>query len=383
MSATTLEDFAVRDRLRVMTISHATDLWLGELERKNHSARTIDTYRRLLDKLADGYPHIDVDELTTTQVRRFLDDQARKRDGARKAAATIAQNVTIINGFLDWLTSEGVIDRNPARRNGDRVLSRPKQLSAIDNDNVTTVSSADVQRLLAAADRSERWNERLAVYCLAYLGPRRQALAHARVSAYDRHARTLTFLEKGGKTIAKPVPHKLADLIDEAIRDQEYASVDDYLIAGRAPQRKPGERSDKIVWHLVRSVAKRAGVKTHVHALRAAFAVYYLETHRDENAIFALKDLMGHARIETTLVYLRRLDRRQSMETVRDLDWSPPLTTGLAPHDNYRQPQIAAKTLEPNAGTEKEGFEPSSLSEALLERVGSQRAAAAPVARPV
>lgn len=31
---------------------------------------------------------------------------------------------------------------------------------------------------------------------------------------------------------------------------------------------------------------------------------------------------MGHSRIETTLVYLRRLDRKQAMETVRDLDWS-------------------------------------------------------------
>jgi hypothetical protein len=30
---------------------------------------------------------------------------------------------------------------------------------------------------------------------------------------------------------------------------------------------------------------------------------------------------MGHKRVETTLVYLRRMDRRQQMETVRELSW--------------------------------------------------------------
>jgi hypothetical protein len=30
---------------------------------------------------------------------------------------------------------------------------------------------------------------------------------------------------------------------------------------------------------------------------------------------------MGHTRIETTLVYLRRKDRAKAMEQVRDLSW--------------------------------------------------------------
>ena len=35
-----------------------------------------------------------------------------------------------------------------------------------------------------------------------------------------------------------------------------------------------------------------------------------------------LQKLLGHRRMETTLVYARRLDRRQAMETVRDVSWS-------------------------------------------------------------
>jgi len=31
-----------------------------------------------------------------------------------------------------------------------------------------------------------------------------------------------------------------------------------------------------VIWRLIRRVATRAGVTAHVHALRAAFAVFYL-----------------------------------------------------------------------------------------------------------
>lgn len=360
-----------------MTRSHAVDLWLGELTRKRLSERTIDTYRRFLDKLCDQDGISDVDELTSTQIRRFLDDQARLAKGGRKSASTIAQNVTIINGWLDWLTAEGIIVRNPARRNGQRILSRPRQLAADENDNVTTISGAEVGRLLEAASKGT-WNERLAVNALAYLGPRRHALAVARIGDYDQAERTLAFREKGGKTIAKPVPHVLADLIDAAIAagvytDQLREREEDYLIPGRAPQRRPGERDDRVIWHLVRSVALEAGVTTHVHALRAAFAVEYLETHPGQ--IESLQQLLGHKRIETTLVYLRRLQRRQQMETVRDMDWGHH-STSIAPHDNSRG--NSEELFEAAAVAEKEGFEPSFEPLSLLPTASTEHEATAP-----
>jgi hypothetical protein len=40
--------------------------------------------------------------------------------------------------------------------------------------------------------------------------------------------------------------------------------------------------------------------------------------------VLALKELMGHNRIETTLVYLRRKDKAKAMESVRDLSWGQP-----------------------------------------------------------
>jgi site-specific recombinase XerD len=321
--------------LRIMTISQATDLWLGELARERKSARTRDKYRRCLDKLADAYPYADVDEITPAMCRRFIDRWQNH------APATLAGTISCLNRFFKWLEGEKVIRRSPMER-----IMRPKLPPAEENDDVVTVSSEDVDRLFAAVNG---WDELLALSVLAYLGPRRHAAAVLRLGDYDQDERTLLFHEKGGKTIRKPCPDRLADIIDGAIAAGVYDDAPgDYLIPSKARQRrKTGARDDRIIVRLVQQVAKRAGVTTHTHALRAAFAVRFLEAKPGE--LLALQKLMGHRRIETTLVYLRRLRRRQAMETVRDLVWG----------DNAGLPQNAGIQFEANRGTEKEGFEPS------------------------
>lgn len=315
-----LESHPAREIKAAMNTSYAADLWLGTLTGKHYSQRSVATYRRLLYKFADEHPpHKDIRDLTRVDVRAFLDRQQYRQDGTIKSAATIAQNVTIINRFFDWLSADGLIPRNPTRNNGDRVISRPKQVPADDNPNVVTISADDVKALLNAAERGGRWDELLTIYCLAYLGPRRKALASARIGDYNLNAQKLTFREKGGKVIHKPVPDRLAQLIETAILCGVYRQIEDYLIPARSTQRRPGDRDDRIIWHIVRNVAKSARVTTHVHALRAAFAAHFLTEKPGE--LIALQKLMGHARIDTTMVYLRRLDRDQAMETVRDLAW--------------------------------------------------------------
>ncbi len=331
-----LERGGQRERVRVVTIGQATDLWLGELARLKKSQRTRDTYRRVLDAFAGDYPRDDVDEITPTKCRRFLDRWSSS------APATIAQKVSILNGFFDWLVDERLVPRSPMER-----INRPSIPNADENDNVVTVTATDVALLLREADAGGRWDERLAVNCLVYLGPRRHAIACVRRRDYDPLERTLTFAEKGAKTIRKPCPDRLAELIDAAIAAGVYGDPDDYLVPSRAVQRRKGERDDRVIWKIVREVAGRAGVTTHVHALRAAFAVQFLRSKPGQ--LVALQKLMGHQRIETTMHYLRRLNRQEAMETVRDLVWP----------DNTGFPQRAEIQFEALPVAEKEGFEPS------------------------
>jgi len=92
-----------------------------------------------------------------------------------------------------------------------------------------------------------------------------------------------------------------------------------------------------VIYDTVTKVAKRAGVKSHVHALRATFAVRMDEQYLGR--LVAVKELLGHSRVETTMVYLRRQDNHREMETVRGLSWG--------------------SVFPPNADMPPAGFEPA------------------------
>jgi hypothetical protein len=72
--------------------------------------------------------------------------------------------------------------------------------------------------------------------------------------------------------------------------------------------------------------------------------------------VVALKELLGHSRIDQTLVYLRRKNRAKAMEAVRDLSW------GGAGHYVFPPREEAARKKPPlSRGFGEEahtGFEP-------------------------
>jgi len=172
--------------------------------------------------------------------------------------------------------------------------------------------------LLSACETSA---ELLCIAVLAYLGPRRAALARLRWRDVDFERRTVRFFEKGRKAIAKPMPHELESLLRAAagFASEREGWRNEHVVPMGLAQRRSGERDDRVIWRLYKSVAARAGVGGHVHAVRGAFAVQFLESNPGD--LEALQALLGHRNIRTTQTYLRKLDRERAMERVRDLSW--------------------------------------------------------------
>ena len=109
-----------------------------------------------------------------------------------------------------------------------------------------------------------------------------------------------------------------------------------------------------VIWETVKKVARRAGVRAHVHALRAAFAVEFDEPNPDN--VIGLKELMGHARLDQTLVYLRRKDKAKAMEAVRTLSWGGAGQFMFPPREKAaRKRPLLSRDFAEEAHT---GFEP-------------------------
>jgi integrase len=370
----------------MLTLNDAIDVFLASGFKDTTRAR----YSRVLDTFADRFPRTwDVAKVKESDCLSFLAGYSHRTPGHRGYIEKV------LSSFFKHLYLGHQIKQNPMDR-----IKRTRQPSPEDLD-VKTLSSREVVLMLEAA---ETLSEQLCVAVLAYLGPRRRALALLRVKDYDRDGRRLRFHEKGGKTIWKPVPDELAVLLDARLNeggshakppfygreDEGRAKVagavlevaaprggkaevpalrqDDYLIPPEGPLLRQ-VRDDRVIWRLVKKVAERAGVDAHPHAIRAAFAVYYLETRGRD--IVGLQELMGHESSETTKVYLRKMDKALAMEPVRGLSWgthkmSPdPVTfreNGAAANtgngDSVIGPQFAGNSYPDSVGVGAGGFEP-------------------------
>ena len=315
---------------------YAIDLYVGELARQGRTESTRLKYTEVLYQFAE---HIDrlgraPWETTTNDCRLFLDTFTRPRPprryqhGSRPPASpsTLALYVSILRSYFAFLKDEQIVEANPMDP-----IKRPPRKRPEDLDVVTT-SGGDVARMFAACTE---WDELLALATVCYLGPRRKAAAQLRRGDLDLEKGLARFHEKGGKVIVKPLPNELLAIYREAEDAGVWISSRDYVIPNRRPTRSK-ERSPKVIYAIVKRLAERARVDAHPHSLRAAFAVQFDE--QKPGHVIALKELLGHARIETTMVYLRRKDRAKAMEQVRDLTWG---------------------ALRPSAGMPPAGFEPA------------------------
>ena len=327
----------------MITVDDAIELFDGYLSSRGRSERTRDNYLNdTLYKFADRFPkHWDVAKISEDDCTTFL---AR---WSSKALGTQGQHYAAVNGLFRFLHKTRRIKTNPMEFVDPPVRQRPEDLA------VTTVSPLDVPLLLEEAWPGAELN---CIAILAYIGPRRHATALLRLRDYDRRTGELRFREKGRKEIWKPVPEQLRAILDASIargdlEKPEFGSSgpDAYLIPPRRPLTGRRERADRVVWEIVKAVAGRLGIEAHAHALRGAFACFYLEQNPGDT--YGLQKLLGHSSPATTDVYLRRFDKRVAMQPVRTLAWLDNETTPATP-------QIAADALSEPSVMGAGGFEP-------------------------
>ncbi len=103
---------------------------------------------------------------------------------------------------------------------------------------------------------------------------------------------------KGKKDRLFIIPEKLKEKLQEYIISNNL-SAEDWLFLGR----ENNHYSDQSVREILKNAKKKARLQQHVypHMLRHSFATHFIE---NGNSVLELQPLLGHSKIETTMVYL-------------------------------------------------------------------------------
>jgi site-specific recombinase XerD len=107
-------------------IERAIDAFLDwrQLER-DATARSLDSYQRILWKLARDYPEADIRALTTVDLRAFLKgwvNESKTVRGVDLSAATRSNIISVLHSFFGWAEYEDVIESDPSRK-----IRRPRK----------------------------------------------------------------------------------------------------------------------------------------------------------------------------------------------------------------------------------------------------------------
>jgi site-specific recombinase XerD len=262
------------------------------------SPKTIDAYRRD----ADGFGEFLLQHRLPTGVGEINSRhvQAWASSMAGYAATTIRRRVYAIRGFFSFLQREGTIQVNPAadvalprRRRRQPEIPKPDQC----------------QRLLSVAHTS---TERAAISLLLMAGLRRAELLGLDVEDVAADGSELRVVGKGDVERLVPLP---GDARAAVIRHTEHTRAR----SGPLFLNRAGSRMDNTtLQRLWKRLLRRADLEDEgftIHSCRHAYATMLVRAGTD---IRTVQELLGHADLSTTAVYLHS-DLRAKRDAVANL----------------------------------------------------------------
>jgi integrase/recombinase XerD len=287
-------------------VERAIDAFLDwrRLER-DATPRSVDSYWRILVKLSEDFPEVEIAELTTGDLRQFLN---RWRD---KSAATRSNVISVVHSFFGWAEAEDLIESDPSRK-----IRRPPKR----RPDIYRPSVEELTRLRAAASV----HELPAILLMEGAGLRRAEVLACSWEDVDLERERVRVQRKGRHWYWLPLDPDVARSLAHC-RDVLQPEPDDYVFAvqvevwASATERvrhwkdKKRPASEQALWRMVQRVSQRAGIRgLSPHQLRHGFANRFLrESGRD---FIALQKLMGHARPDTTQLYTDEIE----MDGLRD-----------------------------------------------------------------
>ena len=304
--------------------------WLDHLEARNYSAATVRGYAFDLLSLSRFLDEVRIcwDELVPSDVFDWLEWQARpvSRAGERvvsigaargAAPSTMNRRVAAARGLFEYAVMCGLVEQNPvpaprrssglrARRSGllghaaGRRTPGPARLVRQDRPLPETVDVADVEVFLADLNTHR---DRAITLAMLLGGLRAGEVRGLRLADVDMGMRQVTVVGKGNKTRVVPIDRPFFGEV-RAYLDNERPrglSTPECFVVLRGPT-KGQAMTEAGLRKIFRTHRARTGaLRVRPHRLRHTFGTDLASAGID---VLVLRELMGHAHVETTTAYV-------------------------------------------------------------------------------
>jgi len=281
-------------------IERAIDAFLDwrRIER-DATPRSVDSYQRILFKLAEDYPEVELSELTTVDLRNCL------KRWERTSASTRSNVISVIHSFFRWANEEDLIPHDPSakiRRPPKRKPDRYRPTS----DELASIRAAALPR------------ERPAVVLMEGAGLRASELRGCRWADVDLVRGQVRIFRKGQHWSYLPLAPDVVEELRASFRELQ-PELDDHVFTAEVEQwisqfervrrlKDPKQpASEQALGRMVERVCRRAGVRRLVpHQLRHGFATRLLRESGHD--VVAVQAALGHSEVGTTQQYTDDLE---------------------------------------------------------------------------
>ena len=266
----------------------------------NRSSSTLSCYERYLKNLSESVGNIPFKSLNMVMVEAWHVELLEK-ELSRKTAS---YHLMALRALLRWIIRRGEIPP---------VIPEQIELPRITRTIKSIPTIEDVQNMLRACNPNgaERLRDRAVLELLISSGLRVAELVSLKTKDVDLENCRTTIVGKGSYPrlimFSPQASHFIKRYVDTRTDSCES------LFVGYAINRKGSAITTRTIERIVTKYSTRAGVKTHVHALRHFFATYSLSKGAD---LFAVSKMLGHKNIATTQIYLHYSDN--SLEKIHE-----------------------------------------------------------------
>jgi integrase/recombinase XerD len=278
-------------------VTRLRQMMLEELQRRNYAATTAQNYVHAVEGFAKHF-HQAPDQLNQEHLRQY---QAYLLGERKLQPRTAKLHASALRFFFV------------------KTLKRPYLLEDILYPKVprrlpTILTVEEVERLI---DSARNLLDRTMLMTLYSTGMRNSEMRHLQVQDIDSQSMLIHIQHgKGGRDRYVPLSPKLLETLRAYWR---WMKPKTWLFPGTIHNwRADKPITPKVVWDACQFAAKQAGIEKRVyaHLLRHCYGTHLLEAGADLRAI---QLLLGHVRLEHTIIYLH-LSRRHLQAITNPLD---------------------------------------------------------------